>query len=121
MGDVEVICKLLLNRLLYSFKVRPISPDQCNMTIKCHFMFLHLPELNMMHILDTLDIGDRLNHSVYIHVRRAAQHQHTNWVPNFIKCRVKNVNRDTYGNHGINPTKIAKDDERAVDNHRDRS
>ena len=76
------------------------------MTIKRHFMLLHLPEMDVMHIADALDIGHRLNHCASIHVGRAAQHQHADRAPDFGKCEVKDVKRDTDGDRGIDPPKV---------------
>jgi len=69
-------------------------------------MLLHLPEMNMMHIPDAIDINHRVDHCTCIHVRRATQHQHTDRAADFSECQIEDIKRDTDGDRGISPEQI---------------
>ena len=82
MSDAETVLKECLDVLLDRLDPGPAIAGQDRVAIKRRFVFLHLPQMNMMHAGNAADTAYRCDDRLTIHVRRAAQQQRPDWTAN---------------------------------------
>ena len=75
MADAEFFFQPFLDRTLYLLNPRPRFGRHDDMTIERGFMLLHLPEMDVVDIGDTIDAPHRFDDGLVVDVRRAAEHQ----------------------------------------------
>ena len=74
MINSEALIQTRLDRGLDGLDSGPVFPRYNHMTVKRCLMLLHLPEMHMMDIHDTINTSHRLNDGTVVNVRRTSQH-----------------------------------------------
>ena len=100
------------------FDAAPARLCQHHVTVERCFVFLHLPEMNVMHVLDTIHLGHRPDHCTAIHVGGAAEHQRTDRLSDFGQGEVENVEGNGNRDRRIDPSHVVENDQRPPDDHR---
>ena len=88
-----------------------------NMAVQCRSVLLHLPKVDMMYVDHAFGALDRSDHVVSIHIRRAPEHQGSDWAAYFSERQIQDVERDADGDGRINPTHFIEYNERPADYH----
>ena len=80
-------------------------------------MLLHLPEMRMMHFLNTVDFFDGRDDLVRVDIGRASQHQGADRVADLAEGEPEDIGGNPDGDRRIDPADIVEQDENATDDH----
>ena len=83
MRDGKLLTQAVFDRCLHSLDAAPSLVGQDHVAVERSIVFLHLPEMDMVDILDALCFAKRADNGISIHVRGAAQHQRPDRPANF--------------------------------------
>ena len=83
MRDGKLLTQAVFDRCLHNLDAAPSLVGQDHVAVERSIVFLHLPEMDMVDILDALCFAKRADNGISIHVRGAAQHQRPDRPANF--------------------------------------
>ena len=93
-ADAEFFPQPHLDRALDIFNPPPRLGFHDHMAVQRGFVLLHLPKMDLVHIIDALHVPHRFDDGLAVDVRRAAEHQCSDRAADLGEGKVKNVERD---------------------------
>ncbi len=91
MGDFEVFLQPVLDRSLDLFDFTPAVRCQHHVAVQRRLVLLHLPQMHVVNVRDTIDIPHRLHDGCVVDVGRAAKHQGSNRAADLGKSQIEDV------------------------------
>lgn len=89
MADAEFSLQPLLDRALDLFNLRPPLGCHDDMAVERSLVLLHLPEMDVVDVGDAFDFPHRFDDGLVVDVRRAPEHQGSDWAAYFSERQIQ--------------------------------